>query len=159
MKTYELTYIIDAQIPPEKQEEVTAKFLELLTSLGAEVLNVEKWGKKKLAFQIEDRQYGFYVMLQFRLQATAVSQIEHYLRLSPHIFRHLVLLRDPRTLKKIRFEQERLAKEVLFNVEKERNLIPDRIVEVVVPPEVLIAAGLIESDDLDKTDNGLSEKE
>jgi small subunit ribosomal protein S6 len=144
MKTYELTFLIDAQIPPEKQEEVTAKYLELLNSLGAEILNVEKWGKKKLAFIIEDRQYGNYVMTQFRVQATAIAQIEHHLRLSPHIFRHLILLRDPRTLKKIRLEQERLAKEALLNVEKERIQVFEKVEEIAEGIKISLDSEIIE---------------
>ena len=119
MKTYELTFIIDTQLSPEKQEEEIAKFLDLLKSLGAEILNVEKWGKKKLAYAIEDRQYGYYLMSQFKAQTNVIAEIEHYLRLSPHVLRYLTLHRDARTLKLMELESERLAHEAMYAAEKE----------------------------------------
>lgn len=120
MKTYELTFIIDAQLAPERQEEVIAKFLDLLKTLGVEILNVEKWGKKKLAYLIGDQQYGHYLMTQFRANTDAIPQIEHHLRLSSHVLRYLLLLRDPKTLKLIKLEAERLAHEALYSAEQSR---------------------------------------
>ncbi|TKJ40379.1 30S ribosomal protein S6 [candidate division LCP-89 bacterium B3_LCP] len=120
MKTYELTFIIDAQLAPDRQEEVINKFLDLIKSLGAEILNVEKWGKRKLAYIIDDRQYGYYLMVQFKLDSEALPQIERHLKLSPNIFRHLLLHRDPRTLKLMQLETERLAREAIYSAEKEQ---------------------------------------
>ncbi|MBU1882304.1 30S ribosomal protein S6, partial [bacterium] len=89
MRTYELTFIIDAQLAPEKQEETITKFLELLKTLNVDVINMEKWGKKKLAYTIDDHQYGHYLMTQLRTEPDVIPQIERHLKLSPNIFRHL----------------------------------------------------------------------
>jgi small subunit ribosomal protein S6 len=120
MKNYELTFIIDAQLAPEKQEEVITKFLDLLKSLNVEILNVEKWGKRKLAYAIGDRQYGYYLMTQFKATSNVLPQIDHHLKLSPFVFRHLLLYRDARTLKMMKLESERLAREAMYDAEKER---------------------------------------
>ena len=120
MKNYELTFIIDAQLAPEKQEEVIDKFLDLLKTSGVEILNVEKWGKKKLAYLIGDQQYGHYLMTQFKSNVETIPQIEHHLKLSPHVLRYLLLHRDPKTLKLMKLESERLARESLRGAEKER---------------------------------------
>lgn len=120
MKNYELTFIIDAQLAPEKQEEVITKFLDLLKSLNVEIMNVEKWGKRKLAYPIGDRQYGYYLMAQFNAAREILPQIDHHLKLSPFIFRHLLLYRDPKTLKLMKLESERLAREVMYDAEKEK---------------------------------------
>ncbi|RJP80376.1 MAG: 30S ribosomal protein S6 [Candidatus Zixiibacteriota bacterium] len=120
MNQYELTFIMDAQLAPEKQEEVITKFLDMLKSRGAEILNVEKWGKKKLAYSIDDRQYGFYLMTQFSAPATQVTEIEHFLKVTTPIFRYLILHRDPKTLKMMRLEAERLTHEAARIAERER---------------------------------------
>lgn len=133
MKTYELTLILDAQLPPEKQEELVTKYLDLLKSKNVEILAVEKWGKKKLAYVIEDRQYGYYLMTQFRTPPEFVPEIEHFLKVTPGIFRYLILLRDPRTLKLMQNEGERLAREVSRLAEQERLSQLERDVEAIPP--------------------------
>jgi small subunit ribosomal protein S6 len=138
MKTYELTLILDAQLPPEKQEELVAKYLDMLKSRNAEILTVEKWGKKKLAFTIEDRQYGYYLMTQFRAPAQLVPEIEHFLKVTSGIFRYLILLRDPRTLTLMQNEGERLARAASRLAEQERLMMLERGKDelAVLPGEV-----------------------
>jgi small subunit ribosomal protein S6 len=130
MRTYELTLIIDAQLAPETQEEVIAKFLDLLKSQKVEIVNVEKWGKKKLAYPIDDHQYGHYLMTQFNGAVDVIPQIEHYLKLSPHILRYLLLLRDPKTLKLMKLETERRAHEAMISAEKPKDLVNNGEAEV-----------------------------
>ena len=125
MRTYELTVIIDAQLAPETQEEVIAKFLDLLKSQEVEIVNVEKWGKKKLAYPIEDHQYGHYLMTQFNSAVDVIPQIEHYLKLTPHILRYLLLFRDPKTLKLMKLETERRAHEAMISAETAKDIVPE----------------------------------
>ncbi len=117
MRTYELTFIVDAQLAPERQETVINDFLELLKNQGVEIVNIEKWGKRKLAYPIDDHQYGHYVMTQFKAEAGIISEIERHLKLTPHIIRHLILYRDPKTLKLMQMETERLAREAMRSTE------------------------------------------
>ncbi len=122
MNNYELTFIIDAQLAPEKQEEIVTRFLEMLKSRNIEILNVEKWGKKKLAYAIDDKQYGYYLITQFRAPAVEIAEIEHFLKITPSIFRYLILHRNPKIQKMIQLESERLAREAARLAEKERAL-------------------------------------
>jgi small subunit ribosomal protein S6 len=146
MNYYELTFILDAQLAPEKQEEVITKYLDLLKSKEVEILNVEKWGKKKLAYVIEDRQYGYYMMTQFRAPTSFIPEVEHFLKVTPSIFRYLILHRTPKMLKLIQHETERLAREASRIAERERTtalgleqeaigLIEDIPLEVTAFPE------------------------
>jgi small subunit ribosomal protein S6 len=117
MRTYELTFIVDAQLAPERQETVINDFLEQLKNQGMEIVNIEKWGKRKLAYPIDDHQYGHYVMTQFKAEAGAFPEIERHLKLTPHIIRHLILYRDPKTLRLMQMETERLAREAMRSTE------------------------------------------
>jgi len=146
MKTYELTFIIDAQLAPERQEEVIDKFLDLLKTSGVEILNVEKWGKKKLAYVIGDQQYGHYLMTQFKANVETIPQIERHLKLSPHVLRYLLLHRNAKTLKLMKLESERIAQESLRGAEKER----PPAVEEVQP---------VNADETDEVDKDVNENE
>ncbi len=118
MRTYELTFIVDAQLAQEAQEEVLTKLLDLLKAESVELVNMEKWGKKKLAYPIKDSLYGHYVMIQFNTTPDVLPKIEHFLKLSSNILRYLILLRDQRTLKLMKLEAERLAHEAMVSAEK-----------------------------------------
>ena len=123
MRTYELTLIIDAQLAPETQEEVIAKFLDLLKSHNVEIVNIEKWGKKKLAYPIRDHQYGHYLMTQFNAAVEIIPQIEHYLKLSPNILRYLLLYRDKKTMNLMNLESERRAREAMISAEQTKEIM------------------------------------
>jgi small subunit ribosomal protein S6 len=140
MNNYELTFLMDAQLAPEKQEEVIAKFLELLKSKGAEVLNVERWGKRKLAYVIGDRQYAYYLITEFEAPPQAITEVEHFLKVNPSIFRYLVLHRDPRMLKMIHLETERRAHEAarLADLERIQALESEKPAVAEIVPEALI---------------------
>jgi small subunit ribosomal protein S6 len=145
MNNYELTFIIDAQLAPEKQEEIVTRFLDTLKSRNIEILNVEKWGKKKLAYTIDDKQYGYYLITQFRAPAVEIAEIEHFLKVTPSIFRYLILHRNPKIQKMIQLESERLAREAARLAEKERALqaesdefteeLSENLNEELEPPE------------------------
>ena len=160
MRNYELTFIIDAQLASEKQEEVIAEFLNMLKSLDVKVLNIEKWGKKKLAYQIEDRQYGYYIVMQFQTTVETLSEIETYLKLSTNIFRYLFLHHTPKILKKINKEAKRLEREAKYNIERERALLVEHsensAEESIMSDSVIEEADLIEPD---KDESGQAEKE
>jgi small subunit ribosomal protein S6 len=130
MRTYELTLIIDAQLAPETQEEVIAKFLDVLKAQNVEIVNIEKWGKKKLAYPISDHQYGHYLMTQFNATVEVIPQIEHYLKLSPNILRYLLLYRDKKTMNLMTLESERRAREATISAEQTKEIVVENGPEV-----------------------------
>ena len=160
MRNYELTFIIDAQLASEKQDEVIADFLDMLRSIGVEIINVEKWGKKKLAYQIEDRQYGYYIVMQFKTTVETLADIETYLKLSTNIFRYLFLHHTPKILKKIAKEASRREHEAKYNVERERALVVEHA-ENSDEESIKSDQGTDEADSIepDKDESGQAEKE
>lgn len=159
MSNYELTFLMDAQLAPEKQEEVITKFLDMLKSKGAEVLNVEKWGKRKLAYTIEDRQYGYYLITQFEAPPEAITEVEHFLKVTPSIFRHLILHRNPRMLKMINLETERIAREATRLADLERSQALEDELIAIVPDQLDIIADVNETTEDKNEDVGIPEKE
>lgn len=151
MNNYELTFLMDAQLAPEKQEEVIAKFLDMLKARGAEVLNVERWGKRKLAYTIDDRQYAYYLVTEFEAPPGSITEVEHFLKVTPSIFRYLILHRDPKMLKSIHLETERLSREAARLAELERNQAPEEGAEAAAVgiPEINQESDTAEGEDED----------
>ena len=66
MNQYETVFILTPVLSDEQMKEAVAKFKTLLTDNGAEILNEEAWGMKKLAYKIQKKNSGFYCLFQFK---------------------------------------------------------------------------------------------
>ena len=67
MNNYETVFILTPVLSDEQMKETVAKFEKVLTDNGAEILNKEAWGLKKLAYNIEKKTSGFYSLVEFKL--------------------------------------------------------------------------------------------
>ena len=66
MNQYETVFILTPVLSDDQMKETVAKFKKLLTDNGAEILNEETWGLKKLAYAIQKKSTGFYCLLEFK---------------------------------------------------------------------------------------------
>ena len=101
MNNYELTFIMDTQIEEHLTESTIEKVENLLKGGGAEVVNVDRWGIRKLAYPVKKREQGLYVVVQFRAEGSLIREVERELLLDEVILRYLV----------IALEEELVAKE------------------------------------------------
>ena len=90
---YELTLIIDSQLPEDQINGRIQKISALLESRGAEIVHVERWGMRKLAYEIRKRQQGYYTLIQYRSGGDLIRDLEQACRLDEGIIRHMVLVR------------------------------------------------------------------
>ena len=91
---YELTYIISPVLEDKQYPAVIQRINDLITSSGGAVDEVEEWGLRKFAYEMDKKQNGFYVNLYFEAPATAVEPIERAMRIDGEIMRYLTLKYD-----------------------------------------------------------------
>ena len=91
---YELTYIISPVLEDEQYPAVIQRINDLITSKGGTVEEVEEWGLRKFAYEMDKKQTGFYVNLYFEGPATAIESIERAMRIDDEIMRYLTLKYD-----------------------------------------------------------------
>ena len=91
---YELTYIISPVLEDKQYPAVIQRINDLITSSGGAVDEVEEWGLRKFAYEMDKKQTGFYVNLYFEAPATAVEPIERAMRIDGEIMRYLTLKYD-----------------------------------------------------------------
>ena len=91
---YELTYIISPVLEDKQYPAVIQRINDLITSSGGAVDEVEEWGLRKFAYEMDKKQTGFYVNLYFEAPATAVEPIERAMRIDSEIMRYLTLKYD-----------------------------------------------------------------
>ena len=92
MNRYELTYIIDTALEESARKELIEKFNELITSNGGEVEKVdETWGKRRLAYAINDRTEGWYVLVTLKAGSDLPKEIERNMGINENILRCLII--------------------------------------------------------------------
>ena len=95
MRDYEVVYIFNSELEDEDVESRLDSYHERLTDDGSgEVTAVEDWGKRQLAYPIEDQENGRYVVAQFSIEPEALDEFERVLKLDGDLLRHLVVLHE-----------------------------------------------------------------
>ena len=91
MNQYETVFILTPVLSDEQMKEAVEKFKKILTDDGAEILNEELWGLKKLAYPIEKKSTGFYAMLEFKADPTLINKLEVNYRRDERVLRYLTV--------------------------------------------------------------------
>ena len=94
MYDYEVALIIRPEVEDEGQEAIIERLSQILVADGGQVANVEKWGRRRLAYPINKVDEGFYYFIQGQFSASVLPELERNVRLSESILRHMVLRTD-----------------------------------------------------------------
>ena len=93
MNKYELVYVIDTTLDDDARKAVMDRFHGMLESLGGKVEKVEEWGKRRLAYPINYKTEGYYVLVNYTAEASVPKEIERNLQISDSILRYLTVKR------------------------------------------------------------------
>ncbi|MBN2414976.1 30S ribosomal protein S6 [bacterium] len=104
MKDYETTFIVDAHLQDDVIEKTVDKFLKFIENNGGKLGLVDRWGKRRLAYEIRKKQYGFYVCVRYGAEGTFIQSLEREFQLDENILRSLTILVHKSVLKE---EQEK----------------------------------------------------
>ena len=122
MAIYETIFILDSLMPPKEIDAAIERFSSIITSNGGKVRKVEKWGKRRLAYEIEKKQYGFYGSIEFEGEGNIPKELESEYNFNDKVLRYLTYRYDKRKLKAMQLEsseaQEQKAVETKAAPEK-----------------------------------------
>lgn len=91
MRAYEIMYIIRPNIEDEARKALIERFDGILTSNGAEVVESKEWGKRRLAYEINDFRDGYYQLVKTNADAAAVEEFSRLAKINEDIIRHMVI--------------------------------------------------------------------
>ena len=94
MNQYETVFILTPVLSDEQMKETVAKLKCLLTDNGAEILNEEAWGLKKMAYAIDKKSTGFYCLIEFKGEPTIVNTLETGYRRDERVIRYMTTRLD-----------------------------------------------------------------
>lgn len=124
MRVYESAVLINAALDDEAIKNLIERIKETIITNGGEILEIEDWGRKRLAYQVKKSKIGYYAIFRFNSLPDLVPKLERYYQLDETILRYLTIT---------------LSKEALEQIEIDKSLLPQLVEEVeqipVVPPE------------------------
>ncbi|HEY87315.1 MAG TPA: 30S ribosomal protein S6 [Dehalococcoidia bacterium] len=91
LQDYELVLIVSPEVGDEALDATIDNVSKFITGSGGTISNVERWGKRRLAYPIKHFREGSYVLTQFRLKPVLSKEFETNLRISEEVLRHLLV--------------------------------------------------------------------
>lgn len=91
MNKYELVYVIDTTLDDDARKAVIDRFNGMIDSLGGKVEKVEEWGKRRLAYPINYKTEGYYLLVNFAAESDVPKEMERNLQISESVLRYLIV--------------------------------------------------------------------
>ena len=123
-RVYESAILINAALDDEAIKNLIGRIKENIITNGGEILEIEDWGRKRLAYQVKKSKIGYYAIFRFNSQPDLIPKLERYYQLDETILRYLTIT---------------LSKEALEQIEIDKSLLPQLVEEVeqipIISPE------------------------
>jgi len=94
VRQYELVFIVKPDLEEEAFEALVGKVRGIAETNGAEVIKLEKWGKRRLAYEIKDYHEGFYEIMIFKGEPAVAAELDRILKITEQILRHMIVRED-----------------------------------------------------------------
>jgi small subunit ribosomal protein S6 len=125
MKNYETVFILNPVLSDDQAKDTVEKFVKVLTKAKANVINVEQWGLKKMAYSIQKKSTGFYNLLEFAAAPETIQTLETEFRRDESVMRFLTTVLDKHAViynerrRKGEFNRNRTEKKVYTRKKEE----------------------------------------
>ena len=94
MNKYELAVVLNVNLEEEERTATIEKVKEYITRFGGTVTNVDDWGKKRLAYEVQKSKDAFYYFIQFESDANCPNEVEQNIRIMENVVRYLCVKQE-----------------------------------------------------------------
>ena len=108
-RDYELGFILNPEVSEEQTSAILERIQKIVNNHDGQVVKVNQWGRRRLAYPIEHHRDGYYVFIDMILTPETVIELDRTLKVSEEVMRHLVKKRDAKAVQKEREEREARA--------------------------------------------------
>lgn len=91
MRSYETIVVMDPQLDDEPIGKQIEAFERIITSHKGDIVGTERWGRRKLGYEIDDRQQGYYTLFKYNAEPMLPIELDRLLKLNEHVLRHLTV--------------------------------------------------------------------
>jgi len=101
-RDYELGFILHPEVSEEQTRTILGRVEQVVTNNSGQIVRVNQWGRRRLAYPIQHNRDGYYVFIDMILTPETVIELDRTLKVSEEVLRHLLKRRDPKTVQKER---------------------------------------------------------
>jgi small subunit ribosomal protein S6 len=105
-RDYELGFILNPEVSEEQSNAILERVRQIVNTHDGEVVRINQWGRRRLAYPIQHQRDGFYVFFDMILTPETVSELDRNLKVTEEVLRHIIIRRDPKIAQKEREERE-----------------------------------------------------
>ncbi len=141
-RDYELGFIINPEVSEEQTRAIVERIEQIVSNYDGQVVRVNPWGRRRLAYPIQHHRDGYYVFIDMILAPETVLELDRTLKVSEEVLRHLIKRRDPKAVQKDRAEREAQAAAAAAQAQAPATAAPEPEpeAEVQVPVEAQLIA-------------------
>jgi len=108
LKRYETLFIVQVDLPDDELSNLIERYSSIITAFKGTVVKTEKWGKRKLAYQIRKQTNGYYILIDFVGKSAVIEEMERNFKIDDKVLKFMTILKDDKVyLAKI--EKEKLG--------------------------------------------------
>ena len=101
-RDYELGFILNPEVNEEQSRSIVERIEQIVARYGGQVMRVNQWGRRRLAYPIKHNRDGLYMFIDMILTPETVGELDRTLKVSEEVLRHLIIKRDPKLAQKER---------------------------------------------------------
>ncbi|HKL13393.1 MAG TPA: 30S ribosomal protein S6 [Halanaerobiales bacterium] len=94
VRNYETAIVLRPDLDDDKREEIIERIKSVITDNNGEINNIDEWGNRQLAYEIEDYRTGYYTFINFNSSPDILDKLEHNYRILGEIIRSLIVRKD-----------------------------------------------------------------
>ena len=94
MNKYELAVVVSAKIEDDERAQVIEKVKALVERFGGQISDVDEWGKRRFAYEIQKMKEGFYYFVHFEAESTVPGEVEQRIRIMDNVLRYLCVRQE-----------------------------------------------------------------
>ncbi len=93
-RDYEVIFFLRPDLDDEKTAEVVEKFKGIVESYGGEIKKLDKWGKRRLAYEVKDFREGYYVVLEVKGDPKLAAELDRVFKITDEVLRHMIIRQE-----------------------------------------------------------------
>ncbi len=94
VRPYEALYVVHPELQDEEITPISEKYKQVVESQDGEVESINRWEKRRLAYEVKGQREGIYVLMNFKGESKAAAELDRVFRISEDVLRHLIVRRD-----------------------------------------------------------------
>jgi small subunit ribosomal protein S6 len=94
VRPYEALYIVHPELTDEQITAIMEKYKGTIETQGGEVESVNKWDKRRLAYEVKGQMEGIYILMLFKSEPAASAELDRLLKIADDVIRHIIIRRD-----------------------------------------------------------------